>query len=237
MPYLEEDYLEDEEEMMNIDEEEWDDETLEMLESEGEDWEEWDDEELPESLAERRWRRWPRYRRRPRRRYYWRPRPYRPVRGARGAVIRTPAGTARVRFPRPVATKESVDARLKELKKEISRNTVGIKKLDRTLDKNTSILDKKINTVKADLKKGMQQMQQMMLLPMLLAKPPELKSITIQKDGDDGTPTKYSVIAQKYKKSDTLTLLLPLLMMSGGFGAGADSSNMMVMALLLAQVI
>ena len=229
MAYVE-DYLEDwddDESSIEVAEDDFlNDQLLEMLTSE-DDWgEEWDDDESSESMAERRrYFPWRRYRRRRYPRRYGRYRSFRPVRGTRGAFIRTPAGTARVRFPKPLATQESVNARVKELKKEIASNAIAIKKLDSTVDKNTAILDKKINTLKGEVEKSQQQTQQMMMLSLLM--PDELE--TIQFEGEDSEKT---IIAHKFKKD--ISTMLPLLMMSGGLGGG-DSSNSMVMALVLAE--
>lgn len=204
-----------------------DDEMLtEVLEGyDDEQWEESDFDESVESEEFEERRRAPRYRRQ-RKSVVPSVRPARPVGGASGARISTPAGEANVRFPKALATKESVDARVKELKQDIARNTAAIKKVESTLDKNTAVLDKKINAVGSDLKKSMQQMQQMMILPMLMK--PELEKITFT-----GAPGIGENTVEKASYKDGTTLLLPLMMMGGFGGTGTDSSSMMIMALAL----
>lgn len=201
----------------------------EMLEGyDDERWEESNYDESVESdeLEERRG--WPKYRRQ--RGSVVRPvRPARPVGAAAGAMIRTPAGEARVRFPKALSTQESVDARVKELKADIAHSAAAIKKVESTLDKNTSVLDKKINTVGSDLKKSMQQMQMMSFLPMIMK--PELKSITFETlPKVAGQPVNVT----KTEHTDGMMMMLPLMMMTGGFGgSGTDSTSMMIMVLAL----
>lgn len=195
-----------------------------------------DDDDDDESLAERRRRRrrrYGRYRRTRIRRTFRRPQRLRSVRSIRHGVVRTPAGTARVRLPKAVATRSSVNARLKEIKTEIGRNTKSIKKVDATLDKNTSIVDKKVNAVSSALrrsnKKMKERLQMATLMPLLMQKDPQLESITLQKDGT-GDLTTHTVTNPTYK-SDSNNMLL--MMMMGGMGGGGSSSNMMMMALVL----
>lgn len=190
-------------------------------------WEESNYDESIESDELEAIRRWPRYTRQ--RGSIVRPvRPAMPVGGAAGATIRTPAGEARVHFPKALSTQESVNARVKELKSDIARNAIAIKKIESTLDKNTAVLDKKINTVGSDMKKNMQQMQMMMILPMLMK--PEITKITFAKAPEANTATDVT----KTEHKDGMMMLLPLMMMSGGFGgSGTDSTGMMIMALAM----
>lgn len=197
-----------------------------------------DDDDDDESLAERRRRRRRRFRRYRRRRTLVRirrPRRFRPVRSIRHGYVRTPAGTARVRLPASVATRSSVNARLKEIKTEIGRNTKSIKKVDATLDKNTSIVDKKVNAVSSALRRSNKKMrdrlQMATLMPLLMQKDPKLESIMLQKDAK-GDITTYKVTNQEYK-SDGNNMLLMMMMMGGMGGGGGGSSNMMMMALVL----
>ncbi|NUO07655.1 MAG: hypothetical protein HUU08_03090 [Candidatus Brocadia sp.] len=153
----------------------------------------------------------------------------RKVGGLKGGTISTPAGRAGFKFEKPVATRESVDNLAKELR-------TAIKKVDETLDKNTSMLDKKVNAIDATLKKGQQQTQQMSMmsiLPLLLTKPPQLESITPAKDSSF-TPEKPFAATATFKKEDSFFLIFALMAMTGGLGGGTgDSSNMMNMMLPL----
>jgi hypothetical protein len=162
----------------------------------------------------------------------------RPVGGLTGGNVTTPGGgRAQVRFDKPLATKESVDELAKELKRDIAVQAEVVKKLDQTVEKNTAILDKKVESVEAALKRGLANAQQAGLLPMLLSKPPDFESVTW---GPGAATTTFApggispVQTAKPKKDDNLGLLL--LMMMGGFGgsgSSGDSSNMLLMALAL----
>lgn len=165
-------------------------------------------------------------------------RPFRPIGGATGASIQTPAGRAQVQFPKPVATQEGVNDLARGLKAEIVTLSAAIKKVNQTLDSNTAIVDKKVNTLTANWKKSQEMSQMMAILPLLLTKAPELTTITLQKQVSIGTPAppeKHTVIAQEFKKDDnTALLLLPMMMMGGmGMGGGGDSSNMMMMMMMV----
>ena len=115
----------------------------------------------------------------------------------------------------------------------MSRVSAKITKVDKTLDRNTSIVDKKINAVRADLKKSQQQQQQSMLLPMLLQKPPQLTSLKLKDPAKPAAPPiLWTVEDPEYAKGDNL---LPLLMMMGGglggSGGGAGNSLFLLLAL------
>jgi hypothetical protein len=164
-------------------------------------------------------------------------RPFRPVAGASGASIQTPAGRAQVQFPKPVATQEAVNNLARELKAEIAALSAAIKKVNQTLDSNTAIVDKKVNTVMANWKKSQESNQMMAILPLLLTKPPTLTTLTLQAPAETGKtppdPVKYTVTTQEVKKDNTSLLLLPMMMMGGGMGGGGDSSNMMSMMFMV----
>jgi len=168
--------------------------------------------------------------------------PPRPISGLAGGTVNTPAGQAQVRFDKPLATKESVDELAKELKKELASQAAAIKKIDQTVDKNTAILDKKVATVQSTVKKGLDNVQQMSILPMLLSKPPQITSLRwdaaqgANAFGASGTAAVASG-GTTYASDSNLGLML-ILMMSGGFGGGSgessgDSSNMLLLALAL----
>ncbi len=202
------------------------------------------DDDDGESLAERRrfrFRRrgYPMFRRRRFRRRFRKPRRLRSVGAIRRAVIRTPAGSARIRLPKAVATRSSVNSRLKEIKQEIGRNTKAIKKVDTTLEKNTGIVDKKINAVSSDLRKSnkkmREQLQQATLMPLLLQKTPKIDTATLQNvdaNGNvvPGTDQHVKVTNHKFPKDSSS--LLPLIFLMGGTDGGG-SSNMLMMALIL----
>jgi hypothetical protein len=206
----------------------------------------YDDDDDGESLAERRYRwrrrrRFPIFRRRRFRRRYRRPRRYRPVRSIRRAVIRTPAGRAQVRLPKAVPTRASVNARLKEIKREIDRNAKAIKKVDATIEKNTGIVDKKVSAVSADLRRANKRMrerlQQAMLLPLLLQSKPRLDTVRVQpvdargRAIDGRNPETFKLSEHKFQSDDNN--LLPLVLLMGGMGGGGSSSNMLILALAL----
>ncbi|MGB7292644.1 MAG: hypothetical protein WBD99_10770 [Thermodesulfobacteriota bacterium] len=231
MPYLGEDELED----VDYEEEPEEDEgLLELIEGDDEGWEK-------EAFGEAR--RPPRYKRKYTGRagpFGRRPRPLRPVKGLTGGAIRTPAGTAQVRFAKPLATKESVDNLAKELRKEISLNAEAIKKVDKTVDTNTSTLDKKITAIDTTLKKGQQQSQQMSILPLLLTKPPQIESLTEAPPAGSppGTlPTTVTIQNTTYKKDDSFFLIFAMMAMSGGLGGGMGDSSNMMMPLVLAMTL
>ncbi len=180
------------------------------------------------------------------------PQPYRPAPGASGARIQTPAGAAQVQFPKPVATQEAVDTLARQLKGEIANLAASIKKVNQTLDKNTAIVDKKISAVSTNLKKSGEMNPMMMMLPLLLNKPPTLTKLTVEaldpatgaifKTGtapDFTKPVDFKVDSQAVTKDDsTTTLLLIMMMMGGGMGGygatgGGDSSNMMMMMMMV----
>ncbi|WP_227370554.1 hypothetical protein [Halomonas sp. M20] len=198
------------------------------------DWEGWDDE--GESIAERRRRRFPRYRRRRRgRSRVSRPMALHRVSRTRSATIRTPAGNARLRFPTSLAKASSVDARFRQVKGELTKLARSLSKVDKTLDKNTAMVDKKINALRSDtgksLKKVKAQVQQAGILPLLLSSTPKFKNnaVTLQESGQ--APTTFQVVGDAFAKDDSALPLI--LMMSGGFGGGSDSNSSMMMALLL----
>jgi hypothetical protein len=159
------------------------------------------------------------------------PRPARPVPGIRGGVVRTPGGgRAQVTLPTAAATKDAVDAIVKELKADIAKNAAAIQKVDKTLDTNTSMLDKKITAVQSDLKKVQQQSQFSTMLPLLISQPPKLASITAQ----GASPT--VITDTKYQSGDSTGLLLAMMAMTGGLGGGAgggDTSTALILALAL----
>lgn len=194
-----------------------DDESLLEAEDDTEKWE--------ETFGEARY---PRYRRGRATRL-----PQRRVGGLKGGSINTPAGRAQFKFEKPVATRESVDNLAKELR-------AAIKKVDETLDKNTSMLDKKVNAIDATLKKGHQQTQQMSMmsiLPLLLTKPPQIEKIKLGEIPKEGLVKDADVPIQTttYKKDDSFFLIFALMaMMPGGLGGTGDSSNMMPLVLAMA---
>lgn len=162
--------------------------------------------------------------------------PARPVAGLSGVSLNTPAGRADVRFQKPVATKESVDALARELKAEIKAQSEAIKKIDQTIDKNTSILDQKIVSVTGTVKKGQDSSMMSMMLPMLLTKPPTIESLTLQGppvvDAAAQTIT-FPVKASKVTQDNSSMLMIALLA-GGGLGGGSgDSSNMLMLALMM----
>ena len=238
MPFVAE---EDETEDVDYeDEPEQDDELIEMLESddESEGWEK-------ESFAEAR--RHPKYRKKYTGKggslFGRRGRAGRPVKGLKGGVIETPAGKAQVQFAKPLATKESVDNLAKELRKSIELNAEAIKKVDKTVDTNTSTLDKKVTGIESTLKKGQQSAQQMSILPMLLTKPPQIETLTQVIPPPSGSPagtapTVGTVTIQdtRYKKDDGFFLIMMMMMMMpGGMGGGSSDSSSMMMPLVLAM--
>ncbi len=161
--------------------------------------------------------------------------PFRPIGGATGASIQTPAGRAQVQFPKPVATQEAVNALARELKGEIASLAASIKKVNQTLDSNTAIVDKKVNAVSATLKKSQESSQMMMILPLLLSQAPTLTKLSLQAAGAPaGTkPVDFDVKGQEVKKDSTALLLPMMMMMGGGMGGGGDSSNMMSMMFMV----
>jgi hypothetical protein len=143
-----------------------------------------------------------------------------------------------MRFEKPVATKESVDASIRELKRELTAVAATVKKVDETVDKNTAILDKKVAALEAIVNRGQQGSQMGMLLPLLLSKPPDLASFKAKEvAGTDGST--FTVSETKYKEGDNLGLLIAVMAMSGGFGGSAgsggsnDSMNMLLPILLV----
>lgn len=162
------------------------------------------------------------------------PRPARPLPGVRGGVIQTPGGgRAQVTLPAALAPKDAVDAVVRELKADIAKNAVAIQKVDKTLDTNTSVLDKKISAMQGDLKKMQQQSQFSAILPMLISKPPEIESF---KNKATGAVTDVEAGSTKYKSGDNMGLLLAMMTMSGGFGgggSGGDNSSALLLAVAL----
>lgn len=166
-----------------------------------------------------------------------RPQPARQVGGLGGASLNTPAGRAQMKFEKPVATKESVDAAIRELKSELTAVAAAVKKVDETVDKNTAILDKKVAAIEAIQRKAQQGSQMGMLLPLLLNKPADLASITV-KPANATTPTPdvvFNVSKTEYKETDNTGLLFAVMAMSGGLGGGNgnDSMNMLLPLLLI----
>jgi hypothetical protein len=163
------------------------------------------------------------------------PRPARPVGGLAGGAINTPAGKANFRFEKPVATKESVDNLAKELKKELQLNAEAIRKVDQTLDRNTSMLDKKIIALEATHKKAQSQGQMSMLLPLLLSKPPAVEKIKLGAVPTAGfvKDAEVPIAETTYKKDDSSFLLIAMMMMSGGMGGGSDGFSSMMPLMFL----
>jgi hypothetical protein len=165
-----------------------------------------------------------------------RPQPARQVGGLGGASLNTPAGRAQMKFEKPVATKESVDAAIRELKGELTAVAAAVKKVDETVDKNTAILDKKVAAIEAIQKRGQQSSQMGMLLPLLLNKPADLASLTL-KPTTGTTPVEqtFTVSKTEYKEGDNMGLLIAMMAMSGGLGGGngGDSMSMLLPLLLI----
>jgi hypothetical protein len=159
----------------------------------------------------------------------FRRRPFRPIGGVAGASLQTPAGKAQVQFGKPMATQEAVNNLARELKSEISSLAASVKKVNETVDKNTAVLDKKINKIESGMNKSGQQTQMMGMLPLLSQA--KIEKVTMKPIG--GTETTYEVSDTKYK-SDMLPLLM-VMMMGGGFGgSGSDQDNMSMMMLAIA---
>ena len=148
--------------------------------------------------------------------------PFRPVSGVAGANIQTPAGRAQVQFGKPLATQEGVNNLARELKAEIAGLAASVKKLNETLDKNTAILDGKVNGLEKQFRGTQEQNQMATLLPLLLNKPPQIEKIVFKK-GD--TTEEHQVSTTVFKKDNNLGLILALTM-SGGLGKGSDSALM-----------
>lgn len=169
-----------------------------------------------------------------------RPAPAQPVGGLGGATLETPAGRAQMQFAKPVATKESVDASVRDIKRDLLALAETVKKVDTTVDKNTAILDKKVLTLEAALRKSQQSAQMGLLLPLLLNKPADLASLKLTETGlaTPATPRTFTVDETKYKAADNnIGLLIAIMAMSGGGlgggGGDGDSSNMLFLALAL----
>jgi hypothetical protein len=159
--------------------------------------------------------------------------PARGVGGLTGVSLNTPAGRADVRFEKPVATKESVDALAKELKAELKAQSEAIKKVDQTVDKNTAILDKKLAAVTSTVKKGQESSSMSMLLPMLLSKPPKINSITVAPPVVAGPGTLQFAVKDATLVQDNSSMLM-IALLAGGLGGGSgDSSNTLLLALAL----
>ena len=166
----------------------------------------------------------------------WAPtRPATPIRGVQGGAVSGAGGRGQVRFAQPVATQKSVEGMSKDL-------TDAIRKVDQSRDRDAATLDKKFTALEASTKKAQQQAQQLMLLPLLLSKPPEITSLDFVLPG--ATPgsvgTRQTVTVENAKfKSDNSMFLLIMLMALGGMGSGtgsggsSDNSMMLVMALAL----
>jgi hypothetical protein len=159
------------------------------------------------------------------------PRPHRPSAGVRGGTVQTAGGgRAQVTLPAAVTPKETFDNAIKELKADIAKQAEAIRKVDQTLDTNTSMLDKKVNTVVADLKKTQSNSSFSTMLPLLLSQPPKLTSFT-----NEATNVETKVKSSTFASGDNLGLLLAVMAMSGGLGGssnGGDNSSMMLMMML-----
>jgi hypothetical protein len=163
------------------------------------------------------------------------PRPHRPTAGVRGGTVQTAGGgRAQVTLPAAVTPKDAFDTAIKELKIDIAKQAEAIRKIDQTLDTNTSMLDKKINGVVVDLKKTQSNSQFSTMLPLLLNKTPQLTSFSVA--DPDGTKKETKVASSTFASGDDLGLLLAMMAMSGGMGGGSsgsgDNSSMMLMMLL-----
>jgi hypothetical protein len=159
------------------------------------------------------------------------PKPHRPTAGVRGGTVQTPGGgRAAVTLPTAVTPKDAFDTAIKELKADIARQAEAIRKVDQTLDTNTTMLDKKITLVTTDLKKSQQNSQFSSMLPLLLSRPPEIKSLTSKLP--NGTTGTVEIEKTEYKAGDSSALLM-MMAMGGGFGGSGsgDNSNMLMMAL------
>jgi hypothetical protein len=156
------------------------------------------------------------------------------VSGLGGATLNTPAGRAQMRFEKPLATKESVDAAVRELKNELAAVASTVRKVDETVDKNTAILDKKVLALESIQRRGQQGSQMGMLLPLLLSKPPDIDTLTVKPAGSAPEQT-LTVTKTQYKAGDNLGLLIAIMSMSGGLGGGNgnDSMNMLLPLLLI----
>lgn len=178
-----------------------------------------------------------------------RPRPMpRPVAGLSNMGLDTPAGKMQIRLPEPVATEGSVNNLAQGLRNEVSRVGEAVNTVDRRLDRDIGTLDKKITAVDANLKKGLQQAQQMTLLSLLLTRSPQIEKIKVADvpvrvtqdeshnvvDAKITSGTEMAIQTTTFKKEDNLTLLIALMAMSGGMGNGTGySANMMLMLLAL----
>lgn len=147
-------------------------------------------------------------------------------------VIRTPAGNARIRLPRNLATKSEMKNALAAVGRDIQRNARGIVKINTNLNR----LDRRYGTISKSLAKNarkadklLSSMQQQQLMTALL--PPKLEEIQVVEDVN-GTPTKKTLTVDSTKFDTTTTLLLA--MMGGGMGSTGSNNNMMMPMMLMA---
>ena len=93
--------------------------------------------------------------------------------------------------------------------------------------------DRKLARYEKSVDKKLKALGQQALMPLLLQSKPELESIEL--DGDE--PTTHTVTSSTYKSED-LSSMLPLLLMSGGsgglFGGDASSNPMMLFVMMKA---
>ena len=142
------------------------------------------------------------------------------VNGVRGAVVNTPAGQARMDFQQPVATQQSVQQLAQELRASIAR-------VNQNVERNTAIVDRKVETLEKIVRTGQQQDQMSTLLPMLLSSPPQIDKITLDDD------SVLEVANTSYAPADNMPLLL--MMMMGGnspFGGGSQNNSLMFALML-----
>ena len=156
----------------------------------------------------------------------------RPYKG-RG-VIRTAAGSARIRLPRNLATKTELKNSLATVGRDIQRNAKAVVKINSRLN----ILDTRYNTISKSIASNVKKvdkmvggLQQHTLISSLLQ--PKLEEITLESTAAlntaEGDENSFKV---KTTKVDNTTSLL-LAMMGGGFGGGSGGGNNMMMPLLL----
>ncbi len=160
----------------------------------------------------------------------FRPQPFRPIGGITGANLQTPAGRAQMQFRKPLATQEAVNTLARQLKGEIAGVAASVRKVNQALDKNTAMLDKKVNVASVNFKKTQDQNQMMTLLPMLMT--PKLQQITLTPTDPVGQNLTAKCTVNSAQYSGTMLPLL-LVMMMGGMGTSGGDSNMMTTMLLV----
>ena len=128
-----------------------------------------------------------------------------------------------------------------QLSAQMRSNTEAINTVNARVVTTATRLERAIKEQKKEYEQSLKKVRDMSLLPMLLSTPPQLSTVTLQKDVTDGKGTTIIPAQTKlvtgYGAAGNQMMPLLLLMMAGGLGdsksGGGDDQSLLLLALVM----